>query len=147
MTSQSPQRPVHHSKAHVLKFRVVYLVPRFSDSRPPCEWSTWRSDGLLNHKKKQKKMVFEVGQIALICTWWTPRVPPIGLEHPHWRPHSSVVWLSQSQAIQGESAVQVRGARLGFQPGFRPKYAGDELAFFGADGPTDGSIWRYEGLG
>ena len=95
---------------------------------------------MLNHTKKAKKKMFEVGQIASIFTWWGPRVPPIGLEHPHWRPHSSVVWLGQSQAIQGESAVQVRGARLGFQPRFRPKYAGNSCPFFSADGPTDGLI-------
>ena len=55
VTSESPQRPVHHSKAHVLQILVVYFVFTISDSRPPCEWSTWRSDGLLNHKKKPKK--------------------------------------------------------------------------------------------
>ena len=37
VTSDSPQRPVHHSKAHVLKFCGEYFVFTISDSRPPCE--------------------------------------------------------------------------------------------------------------
>ena len=67
--SEPPQRPVYRWKAHVLQILVVWLVPTFSDSRPPCEWPTWRSDGLLIHKKKQKQKVFEVGRIVLVPTW------------------------------------------------------------------------------
>ena len=84
--------------------------------------------------------MFEVGQIVLVCTWWAPRVPPIGLENPHWPSHSPSVWLGQSQAIRGDSAVPGPWRKVGISTAVLAKIREKQLAFNRPDGWTDGLV-------